>query len=136
MPKLSISERKVRRQNDFNFIVGKLMEQGMASTDLTGGGACLYRADKIGECERKCAIGWLIPDELYKAEWDRTDQPAEVMKEILGVLGRLEDLTFYRAIQSELHDMWASVSDFKKGVKSGAESIARRYELELPDAVK
>lgn len=51
-------------QELFDFVVGKLHEQGGPSVDIIsseGDAVCSYR----GEHGRKCAAGWLIKDEFY-----------------------------------------------------------------------
>ena len=55
------------RQEIFDKVASHLLTQGKQSTDLDGN--CLYRrADGL-----KCAIGCLIPDELYDVEMEGAD---------------------------------------------------------------
>lgn len=53
-------------QEAFEYSVKHLAKQGGPS--LKSGG-CLYR----GPDNRQCAIGWLIPDNLYEAEFEDLD---------------------------------------------------------------
>ena len=46
-------------QETFDFVFKKLYEQNAVSIGFTG--MCAYR----GKDGRRCAVGWLIPDELY-----------------------------------------------------------------------
>lgn len=49
-------------QEVFDFVVTKLMEQGVQSIDGT---SCKYRKDGTASCPIRCAVGHLIPDEKY-----------------------------------------------------------------------
>lgn len=48
------------KQEMFDIVVPALLRQGVKSLDFTGG-KCQYR----GTDGRKCAVGHLIPDEIY-----------------------------------------------------------------------
>lgn len=52
------------KQGLFDLIVSKVLEQGMPSADE--GGYCMYR----GIEGRKCAIGHLIPDDIYDSKME------------------------------------------------------------------
>lgn len=54
-----ITYKTESKQAILNFVVGKLLEQGGPSL---AGAQCVYRAPVTG---RKCAFGWLIPDDEY-----------------------------------------------------------------------
>lgn len=51
-------------QEIFDYVIQRLLEQGKRS--MTGEEGCKYR----GDGGTRCALGWLIPDDLYVAEMD------------------------------------------------------------------
>lgn len=51
-------------QEIFDYVIQRLLEQGKRS--MTGEEGCKYR----GDGGTRCALGWLIPDDLYRAEMD------------------------------------------------------------------
>jgi hypothetical protein len=55
---------KVDRQAVADYAVAKILEQGKAS--VGGDASCKYRSTE----GRKCAIGWLIPDDEYQYRMD------------------------------------------------------------------
>lgn len=57
-------------QEIFDFVVKKLFEQGQRSIEPSRG--CQYRT----ETGLKCAVGFLIPDNLYDEEMDRNSASA------------------------------------------------------------
>lgn len=52
-------------QEHFDYVVSNLLKQNAKST-RENGGLCAYR----GEHGRKCAAGWLIPDDKYDRAMD------------------------------------------------------------------
>jgi hypothetical protein len=52
------------RQEIFDYVVQRLLQQGKRS--MTGEEGCKYR----GDGGTRCALGWLIPDDLYRPEMD------------------------------------------------------------------
>ena len=55
-------------QEVFDFVVGKLFEQGGKSLmDGNNDLICMYR----GEGDRRCALGWLIPDSEYVPDMEK-----------------------------------------------------------------
>jgi len=57
--------KKLTKQDIFNIVANGMLKQGKKSEDR-GSSSCLYR----GPNGLKCAIGMLIPDELYKARFE------------------------------------------------------------------
>lgn len=53
------------KQEAFNIVCEKLAEQKYKSSDE---GSCLYR----GPEGRKCGVGWLIPDDEYRIDFDNS----------------------------------------------------------------
>ena len=54
-------DKEPTRQEVFDFVVSKLVQQGQPSIDENSDSACVYR----GKNNLKCAAGWLLPDEMY-----------------------------------------------------------------------
>lgn len=73
-------------QEVFDRVVAHLRAQGEKA--ISGTGLCLYR----GADGRKCAVGCLIPDELYTpaVEGEAVDGP--YMKDLLREIGVRQDL--------------------------------------------
>ena len=98
------------RQEIFDKVANHLLTQNKKSM-LTSSGCCLYR----GPNGTKCAIGALIPDNLYKEKWD------ECPIDICGVLNdsrklkkylKIEDASdanFLQSLQS-IHDEYEPIS--------------------------
>lgn len=71
--------RRLTVQQVFDRVARHLLEQGKKSLTVAGSNpknyTCLYR----GPGGTKCAVGAIIPDELYCKEIDNLDEPAAVM---------------------------------------------------------
>lgn len=102
------------KQAIFDFVVAAIVKQGKPAGVLVNpkeggpvGFECRLRAtDTDGTC-LKCALGMLIPDEVYKPVMDRTGLK-EVLSELLGRPVRLHDPNF--TFFGELQDCHVSVS--------------------------
>jgi hypothetical protein len=102
------NQNMVSLQNTFNTVVEHLRRQGRQSIR---GHSCLYR----GPEGRKCAAGWLIPDDLYEPEMEGTlvstgtldsngDERPDTLNAVSRVLRELgHDLELVRHLQS-VHD--------------------------------
>jgi hypothetical protein len=67
------------RQQMFNTAYHGLAAQGFErSTPRNGGTGCAYR----GADNRRCALGYLIPDSAYNPEWDKTGMSAWCLTEV------------------------------------------------------
>jgi hypothetical protein len=85
--------------------------------------ACRYRGDD----GRRCAVGWLIPDELYTEEME--GEAADGVADLLGVTDRalvvlLEDM-------QDTHDTSRSYLSMREHFKR----IADRYGLAWPEGL-
>ena len=58
--------KKLTKQDIFNTAANGMLKQGKKSEDSEGSSECLYR----GPNGLKCAVGMLIPDDLYKARFE------------------------------------------------------------------
>lgn len=57
------------RQQMFNTAYHGLAAQGFTQSMRSDGESCAYR----GQDGKRCALGYLIPDEVYNPEWDGPD---------------------------------------------------------------
>lgn len=118
------------RQEMFNHVATKILEQGGPAWSVQG---CVYRtADG-----KKCAAGWLIPDELYKTDMEGLRFHSYAWREMGLSQGLPEYLTsediFIRILQTA-HD--GATDDEQKGFgnfisrfKLRMSEIAGAYEL-------
>jgi hypothetical protein len=131
----------------FDVVVKHLWAQGRRATSSDSSNAsCKYR----GIHGTKCAIGALIPDELYRPEIEglavsftdnEYDKANKAKYEILiGILveagllrneGSEEDILFLADLQ-DIHDS-SFGGDFRPHVKHKAEAMAIRYDLTMPE---
>lgn len=126
-----MDEKKVM-QEMFDTFYPPLMKQGTRSMDpLT---ICLYR----GPAGRKCAVGWLIPDEEYSSSMDEGSTAIRDNKAVQAVIEKrfgipansLEDsdiLDFLRDAQSIHDDAFVGAWDRRYA------ALAERYGLKLPE---
>lgn len=95
----------MNHQDLFNKVADHLLSQGQRSISLiasTGDMGCAYR----GEDGLKCAIGALIPDEIYSRHIEGKSVVSLAVKKILprcGVGTDLSTLEFLKALQ-DIHD--------------------------------
>lgn len=113
------------RQEIFDIAYRGLASQGFKRSK--DGGACAYR-DSNG---RKCAIGWLIPDDKY-TPYIENDTPSAgcqngyMVRELAGI--SYEDASFATNLQRCHDDATNCV-----GVKSRLRDFAKRYKLTIPE---
>jgi len=67
-------------QELFSRVRAHLLSQGRKSTSV-GGDVCLYR----GEGNLRCAIGCLIPDEMYSTDLEGKLADAEIILNLCGL---------------------------------------------------
>lgn len=84
------------KQETFDIVVKALRKQGRRSIDISGK-FCVYR----GPEGRKCAVGHLIPDELYYPELECQSADSPQLIRILSKLGH--DMEFCYELQ-QIHD--------------------------------
>lgn len=114
----------MRAQEIFDKAVGALLKQGKKSK---AGGACLYRSSH--GC---CAIGHLIPDELYDEDMDAGGVG---VNDLLSQYPRLQDILLPCDLSSRfaekflirlqyVHDMYV-VDEWREGFQK----VAAEYQL-------
>ena len=121
-------------QEIFDYVIPKMLKQGVlsVSTDKHNQVSCLYRKNKATHC----AIGWIIPDEFYREEFEGK---AIVQLIEAGYLKDLpaftfENLTFLEDFQ-EAHDSLHSLvktytnSGLIKELIKNFEALAETYDL-------
>lgn len=124
----------MNRQAVFNTVYTKLREQGKRSVDATG--QCMYRAPDGA----KCAIGHLIPDELYKGDMEGSSTYSEgaVADALRQVFGELtdKDFEFFMHLQ-HAHDDWYADDDVGWATSSvyilneKMRQVAEKFNLEF-----
>ena len=113
------------RQEAFDKALAHLRQQGRPAMNVA---LCTYRSDDGG----KCAVGALIPDELYTMGME--GKPANLLIENCPELRTVfnpKDASFYRTLQWELHDNNAGdAGPFLVALELGAARVAAIYDLE------
>ena len=99
-----------------------IISQGGPGCDAAG--SPKYRGDNGS----KCALGWLIPDELY------TTNSIHYL-DLLEIIGRLNTGGFYTAV-FKCHDLNVGHPNFMDRFKSEMKEIARIYELNYSEVIK
>lgn len=122
------------KQQAFDQMVRGLASQGWEQSRQAVGGGCQYRG--IGG--RKCAVGWLIPDELYDPKLDDsadgdhdTNIGALVDERLLDVDASL--LPFLREAQ-HAHD-WRMVRGQLAPMREAFLDLGVRHNLTWPEGV-
>lgn len=116
------------KQLVFNTVVTALLKQGGPSS---ADDMCLYRGPK----GVKCAIGHIMPDELYRSDMEGKDIsnfiPFEAVcgTELIEVTR--DDSHFLQRLQQRLHDDLGE-HDFVNKLKSAAREFADIFRLNLP----
>lgn len=116
-------------QEAFDTMLAHIRKQGKPAMSMEG--ICLYRKDGL-----KCAVGAVIPDSLYQADFDTAEWS---LPEIVNHFGGSPEFgQFLEHCQSYLHDgparnVYVGNSDpFLFYVEEGAKIIANTYDLALP----
>ena len=126
----------LNRQLIIDTIYPLLEEQGCSSMDPRGQ-YCQYR----GVDNRKCAVGFLIPDENYSEEMDRSNLTAanEKIREAISTeYGEVDleqgDAIFLNDVQSYMHDSLpeGDRSKFLSELELNTREICERYGLNDP----
>lgn len=123
------------RQEVFNTVYTKLRAQGKRSIVLEGAHQrCRYR----GEGGTRCAIGHLIPDELYSEELEglnvgqtysnpEIENIDDVLRNIFGELTEL-DIHFLSVLQ-RAHDNWTDAT--LRTLNTNFRRIAEKFNLKF-----
>lgn len=129
-------------QEAFDKVTAHLLEQKARSVisdspdrPVPGGKTCCYR----GENGMKCAIGALIPDEMYSPDME--------FNTAAGLIFKFQELPFSHLSErflthlQEVHDLSYDEEDSNKDmnmdkVKTGLRKVASDWNLDLPDSLK
>lgn len=115
----------MNRQEVFDKVLNHLLKQGRKSVDSDG--RCLYRAPN-GD---KCAIGCLIPDELYTPELEGNGANMPIIEDVLHKIYpdvTDEDVLFLLDLQ-DLHDTGMISCSFRDHIYNEMQIIADAYDL-------
>lgn len=126
----------ITMQETFDFVVGKIREQGCAS--MGDNKSCLYR----GPNGTKCAAGHVIPDDKYdpimenctvaKNEFTGMNEGVKLIRKVLLETGH--DLQILRGLQF-CHDESSRFENFLERFEREAKSLAETYELQYTPPV-
>lgn len=111
------------RQEIFDKALAHLRVQGCQAIEANT--TCLYRTSS----GLKCAIGALIPDEVYTPDMEGE---AAGFPLIYGTFnGTEKDKYFYTDLQLKMHDKYVGESSyyFLEFVEKGAQIVAQKYNL-------
>lgn len=111
---------KLSNQKIFDVVYRGLKSQGFERSLLSDGVTCAYR----GYGGAKCAAGWLIPDELYKEEYEGSTIDNSV--DLENYFGR--KLEFVMELQT-IHDDYETADDMQARLRT----FAKHYELKIPE---
>lgn len=122
------------RQETFDRVLDHLRKQGEPAVNNMG--FCRYRT----EDGRKCAIGALIPDELYQAGIENHTAEAPIVIDKIPGAAVWEDGAYLKALQ-KIHDEAerdGGSEEFLSFVEEYARRFADEHELEYdaPESVR
>jgi hypothetical protein len=106
-------------QKTFDTIVDHLYKQGCAS--VNDDGHCLYR----GPNGTKCAIGCLIPDDIY------TRGMENVRVEFLGFEFDCSKTQYVCMAMQKVHDESKYITYYNRYLNARIMKVARKYDLEF-----
>jgi hypothetical protein len=116
-------------QEIVNFVAEKLRAQNGSSTSHCG---CAYR----GENGRRCAVGWLIPDELYKPFMENEVVTQPIVRDVLKQLVSDEQIKLLIDLQ-DAHDSIDDVhGSFISQFNNNLQYICERHDLQYPAETK
>lgn len=100
-----------------------LVTQGKPSTNEEGD--CLYR----GPEDLKCAVGCIIPDELYKESFENCSVDHNHLEDLVKELSNLYDIPLYKLIEDlrvtqSIHDSY----DFNPKKLSFSDFINKEFD--------
>jgi hypothetical protein len=112
------------RQEIFDYVTPLLFAQGERSM-LEGGTTCAYR----GEHGMRCAVGFLIPDELYYRVLEgKSAMDVDITNVLSTVITTDDDLGLFLTDLQDVHDGWTSGE--KADLFDRFQNIAMRYKLD------
>lgn len=113
-----VTDEREQAQLLFDFIARHLFKQGCRSADKE---MCLYR----GPGKRRCAVGAVIPDEMYD-ESHEGDTIADGAAEMLPTWAK-QYISLLNSLQG-VHDRKTSWDSTKK-MRAGFRRVARKHQL-------
>lgn len=120
--------KKHTKQTAFDVMWNGLKAQGWQKSMTNN--VCTYRGDN----GRKCAVGHLIPDEIYHERMERI--PIQVVYFELGkyILPTKEDVQFFGFLEEArwAHD-YAIETNKKHNMESCMRRLAKRHNLTIPE---
>ena len=130
----------LNRQLVFDTAVAGLYKQGRSSM-REDGETCAYR----GENGTMCAVGFCIPGNRYKAEFEGKAADADEVLEMVGAKfgvadtrasweGGNGDKEFLLAMQDQLHDgieLKLTPSKFRRALRGRARKFAKQHGLKV-----
>lgn len=123
-------------QEVFDFVVHALREQGVPSID-TSDFRCQYRAMTESGRTLKCAVGHLIPDDLYSPDLESLSPDNTVMQRVLARLELTEHTELLTDLQ-RAHDESAFLYDpnWLKIFLDDARKVAEKHGLDPSAALE
>jgi hypothetical protein len=113
----------MNKQELFEFVIDKLIEQGVQSVDEYGD--CMYR----GVDGAKCAVGHLIKDEFYNEEYENNSCCHEQVEDALMLSGVDREYNNFLTKLQDFHDAHGSWS--KEGLRiTRIIEFAKNYNLD------
>lgn len=116
------------KQQAFEKAITGILTQGRISFSEP---SCKYR----GEDGDKCAIGWLIPDEIYDKKMEECGTLTRTYPILKKTLNIVDDLKFYQKLQ-KLHDNFYAKNlkhnynfSFRKLFAESAKKLANDFKL-------
>lgn len=124
-------------QEQFNTVVKGFASQRFMLS-LNPGGGCMYRYGS-----RRCAIGWLIPDDKYKEDMEgNVIRYIESIQEAVmsGSRANADNLDFLCELQNAHDELsWEATNnpeDAPNKLKENLRAVAVRFQLELPEELR
>lgn len=110
---------EMTNQEIFDIVYKGLRSQKFERSMLSDGETCAYRG-----CNGKCAAGWIIPDELYKEEYE-----GNIIYNVIELSNFLGNkVNFINRLQ-EIHDE----SEEPHIMKNKLKEFAEQYDLRIPE---
>ena len=110
-------------QEAFEYSVTHMAAQGGPSIGNSG---CVYR----GPDNKKCGVGWLIPDNLYRKEFER--EALEILIQKLSDTFKDIDPQFIRSLQiahDDFRTCYGARSVWGQNFKRRFEVLGKKYKL-------
>lgn len=119
----------MNNQEVFDKVVTHLRTQNRPSFEDHEG--CMYR----GPGGTMCAVGCLIPDNVYDAAMEREGVQAKVVSQVLKTLGFTGPQINLLGVLQKEHDAWATKGDGTWGAdqEEAFANVAKNYELTMTE---